>query len=217
MVEGEKTFDITVRWPKRLRDSETSLLDLPIDVTNNKVDVGEPIQAAPRVRVRDLVSPVGKDGQPDPRGEFLRPAAVTIYREQRTRMMPVRFTVRGRAPADVRAEVAKKLEALLKSGLTDSNGGTPAGPNSVGTRSLVNLPPTLRIPEIGIGEEGLTRKVIQGPQLRRAASSVKCQAIRSPAPDSPSRGSAQPPAQPGQPRYKSAGTGLTLRHGASSS
>ena len=37
MIEGEKTFDITVRWPEWRRSSETSILDIPVDVTNNQV------------------------------------------------------------------------------------------------------------------------------------------------------------------------------------
>src|SRR2546429_5661683 len=37
MVEGEKLFDIAIRWPKRLRGSETSILDIPLDIINNQV------------------------------------------------------------------------------------------------------------------------------------------------------------------------------------
>src|SRR5262249_7705222 len=37
MIEGEKTFDITLRWPERLRGSEQAILDIPVDVTNNQV------------------------------------------------------------------------------------------------------------------------------------------------------------------------------------
>ncbi len=40
MVEGEKTFDLTVRWPKYLRDSESAILQIPVDVTNNQVTPG---------------------------------------------------------------------------------------------------------------------------------------------------------------------------------
>jgi cobalt-zinc-cadmium resistance protein CzcA len=40
MVEGEKFFDITLRWPKRLRSDVTSILDIPVDVTNNAVSGG---------------------------------------------------------------------------------------------------------------------------------------------------------------------------------
>src|SRR5262249_33529223 len=40
MIEGEKLFDITVRWPKERRGSLTSILDVPVDVTNNQVVAG---------------------------------------------------------------------------------------------------------------------------------------------------------------------------------
>ena len=37
MIEGEKSFDITVRWPERLRRDLTSILDIPVVVTDNVV------------------------------------------------------------------------------------------------------------------------------------------------------------------------------------
>ena len=37
MVEGEKLFDISVRWPKWRRTDETSILDIPVDIINNSV------------------------------------------------------------------------------------------------------------------------------------------------------------------------------------
>ncbi len=37
MVEGEKTFDITLRLPERLRDTQDKILNIPIEVTNNNV------------------------------------------------------------------------------------------------------------------------------------------------------------------------------------
>jgi cobalt-zinc-cadmium resistance protein CzcA len=40
MIEGERSFDITLRWPARLRSSEEAILDIPIDVTNNQVSTG---------------------------------------------------------------------------------------------------------------------------------------------------------------------------------
>ncbi len=97
MIEGEKKFDITVRWPAWRRGSETSILDIPVDVTNNQVilaagpglnpspsgsglmapakggsliDSSNPITNTPRLLLRDLVSPVGKGGKPDPAGQF---------------------------------------------------------------------------------------------------------------------------------------------------
>jgi cobalt-zinc-cadmium resistance protein CzcA len=40
MVEGEKTFDVALRWPERLRGSEQAILDVPVEVTNNTVTPG---------------------------------------------------------------------------------------------------------------------------------------------------------------------------------
>jgi cobalt-zinc-cadmium resistance protein CzcA len=125
MVEGEKLFDIAVRWPKMLRSNETSILDIPVDIVNNQVVLPQganslvpsafgssqpppstvgtlmrtdnPIpQQAPRLRLRDLVTPVGPDGSPDPRGQFERAGASDIYRENGKRMIAIKFSVRGR-------------------------------------------------------------------------------------------------------------------------
>lgn len=35
MIEGEKTFDVTVRWPERLRADEQAILNIPVSVGNN--------------------------------------------------------------------------------------------------------------------------------------------------------------------------------------
>src|SRR5262249_766070 len=40
MIEGEKTFDIALRWPTRLRGDEHAILNIPVDVTNNQVTPG---------------------------------------------------------------------------------------------------------------------------------------------------------------------------------
>ena len=37
MIEGEKSFDITIRWPERLRQDETAILDIPVDVMSHQV------------------------------------------------------------------------------------------------------------------------------------------------------------------------------------
>jgi Cu/Ag efflux pump CusA len=129
MVEGEKLFNIAIRWPLRLRNNETSILDIPVDIINNTVVLnqypgtsggavaapvakgwanpdpatqghlgytGNPIsQQAPRIRLRDLVTPVGEDGAPDPKGNFERAGASNIYRENGKRMIAIKFSVRG--------------------------------------------------------------------------------------------------------------------------
>jgi cobalt-zinc-cadmium resistance protein CzcA len=123
MVEGEKLFDIAVRWPKWRRGSETSILDIPVDILNNTVaqsqgpgvvpsasgtglaapstkgslaDTSNPISSTPRLRLRDLVTPLGEDGAPDPEGQFERHGASDIYRENGKRMIAIKFSVRGR-------------------------------------------------------------------------------------------------------------------------
>ncbi len=142
MIEGEKLFDISVRWPRDRRGSETSILDIPVDVTNNQVtppstgtgptpsplgsslpppsgvgsqtDTRNLMSTTPRVRLRDLVTPVGKDGSPDPKASFERPGASTIYREQGNRLIAVKFSVRGRDLAGAVAVAQEKTRDLVK-------------------------------------------------------------------------------------------------------
>ncbi|HEY1861941.1 MAG TPA: efflux RND transporter permease subunit, partial [Gemmataceae bacterium] len=143
MIEGEKLFDIAVRWPKDARDSETSILDIFVDVSNNQVtppptpgatvsstgtvqaqpsQTGTPISTAnplsntPRVRLRELVSPVGKNGAPDPNGQFVRAGASTIYREQGNRLIAVKFSVRDRDLGSAVAEAKEKTQDLFQGG-----------------------------------------------------------------------------------------------------
>jgi cobalt-zinc-cadmium resistance protein CzcA len=123
MVEGEKLFDISIRWPKWRRTDETSILDIPVDIINNQVvaaqgssltpnasghalpppavagslaDTSNPISSTPRIRLGDLVTPVGADYAPDRTGKFNRAGASTIYRENGKRMIAIKFSVRGR-------------------------------------------------------------------------------------------------------------------------
>jgi heavy metal efflux system protein len=135
MIEGEKQFDVSVRWPQWRRGSETTILDIPVDLVNNQVpqptgpgmspdprgfavllpttkgslvDTSNPLSNTPRRTLRDFVSPVGKDGKPDPDGQFVRSGASTIYREQAQRLIAVKFSVRGR---DLGGAVAEAREA----------------------------------------------------------------------------------------------------------
>jgi cobalt-zinc-cadmium resistance protein CzcA len=141
MVEGEKLFDIVIRWPKVLRTNETSILDIPVDIVNNQValasgpavnpppagsgqpppsklggqtDTANPITSTPRRTLRDFVTPLSVDGKPDPRGSFERPGAASIWRENGRRLIAVRFSIRGRGEADVLAEAREKLGPLFQ-------------------------------------------------------------------------------------------------------
>jgi cobalt-zinc-cadmium resistance protein CzcA len=152
MVEGEKTFDITLRFPERLRGDVSAILDIPVDITNNTVTPGSqastppspfsgpsvapattgtqlplpagigstlsalinPVTSTPRVRLRNLVSPVGEDGRPDPRGQYIRTGASTIYREQGNRLIAVKFSVSGRDLASAVAEARAATDDLFQ-------------------------------------------------------------------------------------------------------
>jgi len=141
MVEGEKLFDISTRWPKWRRTSETSILDIPVDIINNQVvlaqgagftpnasghalpppavsgslaDTSNPISSTPRIRLGDLVSPVGADYSVDPSGKFNRPGYSTIYREQGKRLIALKFSVRGRDLGSAVDEARVKTKDLFK-------------------------------------------------------------------------------------------------------
>jgi cobalt-zinc-cadmium resistance protein CzcA len=154
MVEGEKTFDLTLRWPARLRNNEHAILNVPVDITNNTVtpsfvpSVGQTartgpatgvspvgttltppaatgsqnaanqanVSAAPRLPLKELVTPLDEDGKPDPQGHFLRPGASTIYREQGNRLIAVKFSVRGRDLGGAVAEAQQRTEHLFHGG-----------------------------------------------------------------------------------------------------
>jgi cobalt-zinc-cadmium resistance protein CzcA len=134
MVEGERLFDIAIRWENDRRNSEDSILDLPVDISNNQVYlasgagvsptgraapppalVGSPISTAnplsntPRVPLRELVSPVNEDGDIDPDGSFIRPGASTISREQGHRFIAIKFSVNSEK-SDLAGAVAKAKE-----------------------------------------------------------------------------------------------------------
>jgi cobalt-zinc-cadmium resistance protein CzcA len=142
MNEGEKQFDISIRWPKWRRSSETAILNIPVDIINNQVvlpqapnvvpsatgtgqpapasfgaaaNTANPISNTPRLRLRDLVSPVAEDGSPDPEGSFERPGAADIYREDGKRIIAVKFSVRDRDLGGAVEEARVKTKELFQS------------------------------------------------------------------------------------------------------
>ncbi len=141
MIEGEKSFDVSIRWPEKKRSSESSILDIPIDIPNNQVvqpqgpgftpsasgtsqappaiggslaATANPLSSTPRLQLRDVVSPEGEDGATDANGKFERPGAAVIYREQQKRLIAVKFSVRGRDLAGAVAEAQEKTQHLFK-------------------------------------------------------------------------------------------------------
>ncbi len=156
MIEGEKSFDITIRWPLRLREDESDILDIPVDVTSNQVTIGTqagtqatPVSGAavgiaskgssmslptptgsvrgstsleamttPRERLGDLITPLGNslDDQLDSEGQFVRPGASLIAREEGRRLVAVKFGVRDRDLAGAVAEAQSKVAPLIPKG-----------------------------------------------------------------------------------------------------
>jgi cobalt-zinc-cadmium resistance protein CzcA len=141
MVEGEKMFDISTRWPKWRRSDETSILDIPVDIINNQVvlaqgssftpnakghalpppavvgtlaDTSNPISSTPRIRLGDLITPVNSEYSPDPSARFTRAGASTIYREQGRRFIAIKFSVRGRDLGSTVDEAKAKTKDLFK-------------------------------------------------------------------------------------------------------
>jgi len=150
MIEGEKTFDITLRWPFVKRQDESSILEIPVDIGNVNLSQGlapgtqqtpwtgsasgpatggtsvpNPAQGnvnnatynsfLPRLRLKDLVSPVDQYGQRDPSGSFTRPGGSIITREQGKRFIAVKFSVReDRDLASAVDEVREKTAHLFQ-------------------------------------------------------------------------------------------------------
>ncbi|HQX51213.1 MAG TPA: efflux RND transporter permease subunit, partial [Planctomycetaceae bacterium] len=140
MIEGEKTFDITLRWPNPLRADEERILDIPVDALKNRVissttsspgvvplagtSESQPevtgsqdtalATTVPRRRLRDLVTPRDESGRRDPTAPFTRSGASTIAREQGQRLIAVKFSVRDRDLASAVAEAQEKTEQLVK-------------------------------------------------------------------------------------------------------
>jgi heavy metal efflux system protein len=159
MIEGEKTFDVTLRWPLLKRQDESSILEIPVDASNVNVSQGvtpgtpqtpwtgaaaapatggtampNPAQGSvsnttynnflPRLRLKDLVSPVDQFGQRDPTGSFTRPGGSIITREQGKRFIAVKFSVReDRDLASAVEAVKEKTAGLFQAPYRVSFGG----------------------------------------------------------------------------------------------
>ncbi len=152
MIEGERSFDIALRWPERLRQDESAILNIPVDISRNVVlssaaantsptlvtgpsagpsTVGSSntlpaetgsannpllndLSRTPRRSLRDLVTPLDRDGRPDSKGSFVQPGASEIFREQGQRLIAIKFGVRGRDLASVVEDAQKKTASLVR-------------------------------------------------------------------------------------------------------
>jgi cobalt-zinc-cadmium resistance protein CzcA len=181
MVEGEKTFDITSRWPFVRRADESSILEIPVDLVNltwtssatamtNQTTITGPGSGVsslgtanpnpalvsqnlglfnnflPRLRLKDLVSPVDQYGQADPYGSFTRPGGSTITREQGKRFIAVKFAVRDdRDLASAVEEVEDRVTRLMPPGYQADFGGEYEQMSDAEGRLLFYVPASLAI------------------------------------------------------------------------
>ena len=179
MIEGEKSFDITLRYPQFRREDQDSILDIPVDIGNNTLTPGttptvqqttavgpstgpSPVGTsvpnpamvsaglAPynnfiaRRPLRDLVSPVGADGRPDPAStNFIRSAGSIIAREKGKRFIAVKFSVRDRDLASTVEEVREKTMPLFVAPYWAQMGGEFEQMNDAETRLLYIIPASL--------------------------------------------------------------------------
>lgn len=141
MVEGERSFDITLRYPERLRSTEDEILDIPVEVIKNRVVSQETATTSngiaplgtsqslpalagtkftslsagvPRRLLRELVTPTNELGEPDEAGSFTKTGASTIYREQGQRLIALKFSVRGRDLASAVADAQSRTKSLIE-------------------------------------------------------------------------------------------------------
>ncbi|HRA86817.1 MAG TPA: efflux RND transporter permease subunit [Planctomycetaceae bacterium] len=144
MIEGEKRFDISLRWPEHLRDTVDDILNIMVDVVHDEsgaaeshTATGQPdasgagipqpsvtgtilndmtdlLQRTRRRRLGDMVTPHDKDGNPDPNGSFASSGASIINREQGRRLIAIKFAVRERDLASTVAEAQRAVEPLIE-------------------------------------------------------------------------------------------------------
>ena len=81
MIEGEKSFDVTIRWPERLRADEQAILNIPVPVGNNTTDERRLASAGTPVSGSAVgLSPVGSVmSLPSPTGSRLNAAPMTDW------------------------------------------------------------------------------------------------------------------------------------------
>jgi len=70
MIEGEKRFDISLRWPERLRSNVNTILNIPVDVSNNQTSDNSPSSG-------DTADQSSAGGNVDPTGTSLAPPDFT--------------------------------------------------------------------------------------------------------------------------------------------
>ena len=147
MIEGEKRFNIALRWPEHLRDTVDDILRIPVDVVHDEspsvanlpdasgtsipqpmiagttLDVANEQILTPRRRLGELVTPIDINGAPDPTGSFVSSGASVVNREQGRRLIAIKFSVRGRDLASTVSEAQLAVAPLIKAPYTTTWSG----------------------------------------------------------------------------------------------
>jgi cobalt-zinc-cadmium resistance protein CzcA len=98
MIEGEKTFDVTLRWPQRLRENEDLILDIPVDIVSHTVTPGSTPNASPTPLSGGAtgVSPTGTSAAlPAISGSVNNPALTTPTPRRRLRELVTPLDEKG--------------------------------------------------------------------------------------------------------------------------
>ena len=64
--------------------------------------------------LKELVSPVGPDGEIDPSGSYVKPGVSIVFREQGNRLIALKFSVRGRDLAGAVADARDQTNDLFQ-------------------------------------------------------------------------------------------------------
>ena len=105
MVEGEKRFDITLRWPAELRSSEDAILSIPVDISNNNItDDNTNDDTNPNDNSTNINAPLNRRGfnepQPSLSGHPVSSQSNYIVRQPRRRLRDFVTPVNSRGIAD---------------------------------------------------------------------------------------------------------------------
>src|SRR4029077_10324873 len=103
MLEGERRFDIALRWPEELRKSADDILDIPVDVVKNTVTEGSVSgrAATPLSGASTGLSPLGTSlPMPSLTGSTFNGAANNLSRVPRRRLGDLVTPVNDRGEPD---------------------------------------------------------------------------------------------------------------------
>jgi len=116
MLEGERRFDIALRWPEELRKSTDDILDIPVDVVKNTVTEGTVSSraATPFTGASSGLSPLGTSlAMPALSGSAFNGASNALSRVPRRRMGDLVTPVNDLGEPDPLAQFVKPGAATI--------------------------------------------------------------------------------------------------------